>query len=468
MMRVGRSARFKTAEILEATGGRELHPCPEGFTGISTDSRAVLAGELFVPLVGKNFNGHDFIRAAFDRGAAGALVKKGKRLKPPEGMALIEVPDTLRALQDIAHYMRMKRADLKVVGVTGTNGKTTTKEMLAAILAARGPVLKNEGNLNNEVGVPLTLLRLEDSHWAAVVEMGTSAPGEITRLSEIAEPSIGVITNVGPGHLEGLGSMEGVARAKGELVRAMAPDGRAVLNMDDPYLREILEANRDRAVTFGMTPGADISASEIDEAADGVAFLLNTPAGSAAVQLSSLGSHNVYNALAAAGAAWSLGLSPGEIRQGLANYQPARMRMEVLVFEGARIINDAYNANPASMAAALNALASVREGRRIAVLGDMLELGPAAKKAHYDVGRLAGAEGYSLLILVGKHAHDTARGAKEAGMPSGDIVIARDPDEAAAALSGRIRPGDCILVKGSRSMRMERVVDCLMGRSMVA
>jgi UDP-N-acetylmuramoyl-tripeptide--D-alanyl-D-alanine ligase len=468
MMHGRRGMRFKTEEILEATGGRKLTPCPKGFAGISTDSRGIGAGELFVPLTGKNFDGHNFIGAAFDKGAAGALVRKGRRAKAPADAALIEVPDTLRALQDMAHYTRMKHSGLVVVGVTGTNGKTTTKEMLASILSVRGPVLKNEGNLNNEIGVPLTLLNLNDTHWAAVVEMGTSAPGEIARLAEIAAPGTGIITNIGPGHLETLGSLEGVARAKAELVHALPADGKAILNVDDPYLKDTLGAAGDRAVTFGMAPGAAITASDINETADGVGFQLVTPTGDVAVKLPALGSHNVYNALAAAGAAWSLGLTLAEIADGLASYHPAKMRMEVISYAGARIINDAYNANPASMAAALNALVSIREGRRIAVLGDMLELGPAAKKAHYDVGRLAGAVGYALLILVGRHAHDAARGARDAGMPGDNILIVKGPDEAAAVLAEWIRPGDHVLVKGSRSMRMERVVEYLMGRSMVA
>ncbi|HLB25182.1 MAG TPA: UDP-N-acetylmuramoyl-tripeptide--D-alanyl-D-alanine ligase, partial [Nitrospirota bacterium] len=260
---------FELDEILEATGGRLVNPGPRSFSGISTDSRSIKPGELFIPLAGERFDGHNFVQAAFDGGASGALVEKGRDIKAPGDKAVIKVADTLRALQDIARHRRMKRKDLLVVGVTGTNGKTTTKEMLASILATRGPVLKNEGNLNNEIGVPLTLLNLRDEHWAAVVEMGMSGFGEIARLAEIAVPGTGVITNIGPAHLENLGSMEGVARAKGELLSALPPDGRAVLNQDDPYLKEMIAANKDRAVTFGMGQGAAVTAGDVRDTAAG-------------------------------------------------------------------------------------------------------------------------------------------------------------------------------------------------------
>ena len=252
---------FKLSDILKATGGTETSSGPRGFSGISTDSRSIGKGELFVPLVGKNFDGHDFIPAAFAKGASGSLVMKGREVEAPEGRALIEVGDTLRALQDIAHAVRSARGGLVVVGVTGTNGKTTTKEMLASVLSTRGPVLKNEGNLNNEIGLPLTLLRLEGGHWAAVLEMGMSGFGEIARLAEIAAPSVGVITNIGPGHLEMLGSMEGVARAKAELIDALPGDGKAVLNYDDPHLSGLIARNEGRTVTFGLGEGAMVKAS---------------------------------------------------------------------------------------------------------------------------------------------------------------------------------------------------------------
>lgn len=452
------------SDILEATGGRLVSPGPESFANVSTDSRAVRAGDLFVPLVGERFDGHDFIKESVEKGAGGALMQRGRKVHAPPGKALIEVADTLRALQDIAHRVRKSREGLVVIGITGTNGKTTTKEMLAKVLETRGPVLRNEGNLNNEIGLPLTLLRLEKRHWAAVLEMGMSGFGEIRRLSEIAEPGMGVITNIGPAHLDSLGDLEGVAKAKGELIEALPGDGKAVLNMDDPYLKDLLVASKARAVTFGLRPGAMVSATDIKESAAGVSFRLTVPGGSASVKLPVMGWHNVYNAMAAAAAAWPLGIPAGGIKEGLEKFRPVSMRMEVVDVDGARVINDAYNANPASMAAALTALASLKDGRRIAVLGDMLELGDAAARAHFEVGRLAGAEGLALIVLIGAHAGDTARGAAESGMPAESIIKAGGPEEAAAVLSEKVRKGDHVLVKGSRGMRMERVIDLFRAR----
>jgi UDP-N-acetylmuramoyl-tripeptide--D-alanyl-D-alanine ligase len=458
---------FKTEDILKATGGVLVSSGPRSFARVSTDSRTIGKGDLFVPLVGARFDGHDYIPECFEKGASGALFKKGMQINAPEGRALIEVSDTLRALQDVAHYIRKKRADLIVVGVTGTNGKTTTKEMLSSVLSGRGPVLKNEGNLNNEIGLPLTLMGLKEEHWAAVLEMGMSGFGEIARLAEIAEPSVGIITNVGPAHIQTLGSLEGVAQAKGELISALPEGGKAVLNLDDPRLQRLVEENKGRAVTFGLRPGAAVTAHDINESSEGVSFRLITPSGSAAVKLPVMGVHNVYNALAAAAASWALGITVKEIKDGIERFSPVKMRMEVVDVAGVKVINDAYNANPASMAAALTAMASVRDGRRIAVLGDMLELGGASEKAHFDVGRLAGAEGLALLVLIGERAQDTARGAVEAGMAPEGIMVVSGHEEAADALLDKLRPGDHVLVKGSRGMKMEKVVELLRARRAV-
>ena len=460
--------RFKTEDILKATGGTLLQTGPKGFSGISTDSRKIEKGELFVPLVGERFDGHNFVDAALDRGAAGCIVNRGRVVSAPEGRAVVEVVDSLRALQNIAHSVRAGRTGLLVAGVTGTNGKTTTKEMLASILERRGPVLKNQGNLNNEIGVPLTLLRLDKADWAAVIEMGMSGFGEIERLAEIAAPSIGVITNIGPGHLEQLGSMEGVARAKGELIAGLPAAGTAVLNSDDPYLHKLIESQAGRVVTFGLDPGADFTACNIEETGGSVSFKMKTPEGTATVRLPLMGAHNVYNALAAAAAARCAGMTLSETVSGLEEFRPVKMRMEIMEIDGARVINDAYNANPASMAAALTTLAAVKDGRRVAVLGDMLELGTSADKSHYDLGRLAGSAGLACLIVMGASAENTAHGALDAGMDEDAVIIAAGPDAAAAALSNRLRRGDTVLVKGSRSMKMERVIELLRSRRLVA
>lgn len=460
--------RFKTEDILKATGGYLIQAGPKAFSGITTDSRKAGRGELFIPLVGERFDGHEFIPSAFENGAAGCLTGSGRSVSAPDGRAILEVRDTLQALQDIASFVRSTRSGLQVIGVTGTNGKTTTKEMLASILERQGPVLKNEGNLNNEIGVPLTLLRFEKEHWAAVVEMGMSGFGEIARLAEIARPTIGVITNIGPGHLEKLGSMEGVAKAKGELVIGLPEDGIPVLNADDPYLQRLIEREAGRAVTFGLDPGATVTACNVTESGGVVSFRIKTPEGEADVRLPVMGTHNVYNALAAAAAARCAGMSLADIVAGIEGFRPAKMRMEVVEIDGAHIINDAYNANPASMAAALTALAGVKDGRRIAVLGDMLELGQTAAKSHYDAGRLAGVGGLSCLIVMGGYAAETARGALDSGMESDRVIVAAGPDEAAMSLSERLRRDDTVLVKGSRSMKMERVIELLRSRRMVA
>lgn len=447
--------------VLKATGGRLLRPGSGKFSGVSTDSRSISPGELFVPLAGPRHDGHDYIPAAFESGAACALVQKGRPVDAPAAGCLIEVADTLRALQDIASYVRRSHGATPVVGITGTNGKTTTKEMTASVLGVRGPVLKNEGNLNNEIGLPLSLARLDETHWAAVLEMGMSAPGEIARLAGIAAPTAGVITNVGAAHLESLGDVEAVARAKAELLDALPEDGRAVLNMDDPMLRPYVDRMGERAVTFGLAEGSMFTAQSISENGAGISFRLVTPGGRVEVGLPAHGMHNVMNALAASAAAWILGLGPGETKAGLEAFRPAGMRMEFISSGGITIINDAYNANPASMAAALSTLASFKCNRRMAVLGDMLELGAAAAESHYNVGRLAGAQGLALLVLIGGHSGETARGALDAGMTGKDILQAADAGEAAIAVLARISEGDCLLVKGSRGMRMERIVDTL-------
>jgi UDP-N-acetylmuramoyl-tripeptide--D-alanyl-D-alanine ligase len=431
------------------------------FSGISTDTRKVGRGELFVALSGPRFDGHDFVRAALAAGAAGVLVKAGRLKAAPEPGCAIEVPDTLRALQDIASYVRTRNHATPVVGVTGTNGKTTTKEMLHAILSVRGPVLKNEGNLNNEIGLPLTLVKLGPEHWAAVLEMGMSAPGEIARLAEIAKPGVGIITNIGPGHLESLGDVHAVARAKGELIDSLPEDGRAVLNMDDPRLSGLIEKEKARAVTFGLGSGAMFRADSITEAAAGIGFRLMTPSGNADVLLPAIGLHNVMNALAASSAAWCLGVNVDEMVAGLQKFSPAAMRMELVEVGGVRVINDAYNANPASMAAALNTLANCRGCRRVAVLGDMLELGASSADSHYTAGRLAGAAGISLLVLVGAEAGHTARGAEDSGMDADGIIVAPSSEDAAELVAKKVTAGDCVLVKGSRGMRMELVVQRL-------
>jgi len=455
-------AMFTLKEIAEATGG-DMSGEPGGTAAaVCTDSRQVTPGELFVPLRGERFDGHDFIEAAASRGVSIFLLEKrwldGHRL--PANCCAVVVPDTLRALGDLAGWHR-RRFNIKVVAVTGSNGKTTTKEMLARILAQTGPGLRTEGNLNNLIGLPLTLFRLTGRERWAVVEIGMSEFGEIDRLAEIADPQVGIITNAFPAHLETLGSVEGVARAKGELFLRLKGGAYAVYNVDDPLVSACPTHSDVVRLTFGLR-GAEISSASIQSLGKkGESFTLRLPDGEQQVVLNAFGRHNIYNALAAAAAAHALGV-PGEvIRLGLEEFAPYDKRFQLEEVAGVTLIDDSYNANPASMAAALATLKEVRgEGRLAAVLGDMLELGTGTEEAHRELGRLA-AGCVEQLYLLGGLAGEVAKGAREAGLAASNLLVARDHDELGRELSAWLRPGDCVLFKGSRGMRMEKVAQAV-------
>jgi UDP-N-acetylmuramoyl-tripeptide--D-alanyl-D-alanine ligase len=376
---------------------------------------------------------------------------------------VIVVPDSLRALGDLAAYHR-RRMPARVIGITGSNGKTTTKEMTAAIAAERWRVLRSEGNLNNLVGLPLTLLGLEPGDEVAVVEMGMSHAGEIRRLAAIAAPQVGVVTNVGPVHLEGVGDLAGVAAAKGEILEGIAPGGTAVLNADDPATPAMAARWSGRLLSFGLGATADVRAEGIETAPHGTDFtLVLADGGRARVRLPWIGEHNVRNALAAAAAARCLGADGAQIRAGLEKARPAAMRFEIgTIPPGVTVVNDAYNANPASMRAALAALSRLPgAGRRALVLGDMLELGAAAPAEHRELGRAAAAAAPALLLAVGAFAAEVAGGARAAGLSPSAIATAPDAEAAAALLAAWLRPGDLLLLKGSRGVRLERVLERL-------
>lgn len=431
--------------------------------GISIDSRKVRQGELFVALKGDRFDGHDFVSDAIRNGAWGALVERNALEKHYGNLGglknILPVEDTLYALQEMS-LMHRKKFSLPVVGVTGSNGKTTTKEMLASILATKGPVLKNEGNLNNHIGVPLTLLKLRADHRSAVIEMGMSAPGEIDLLARLTRPSVGVITNIGPAHLEFLGSMDRVAAAKAELLLNLEQEATAVLNADDRYYENLRSTMHGKAITFGITNRADVSASDIRQNDDHVDFLLRMDGTASAVRLQAIGNHNIYNALAAAAAALALGIPVDAIRNGLEDFVPVAMRSEVKIVQGRKIMADYYNANPASMEAAIKALASLAKDRKaVAVLGDMLELGPIAAEAHQNIGRLAAQEAVDCLITMGAFAGQTAQGALRSGMPHDCVIEAANHGEAARLIMKLSSPGDVVLIKGSRGMKMEKILE---------
>jgi UDP-N-acetylmuramoyl-tripeptide--D-alanyl-D-alanine ligase len=372
---------------------------------------------------------------------------------------ILPVDDTLFALQKMAQVHR-KKFTVPLVGITGSNGKTTTKEMLAGILKQKGPVLKNEGNLNNHIGVPLTLLKMDRTHKAAVVEMGMSALGEIDMLSRLAIPDVGVITNIGPAHLEFLGSTDGVAQAKGELLANLNPNGTAVLNSDDRYFDALKSKYPGRVRSFGIDTHADVRATGIKQGREHVDFTIHAEGAHADVRLAATGKHNVYNALAAAAAALAIGTPLDAVKYGLDDFTPLSMRSEIRQLKGRTVLADCYNANPASVDAALAALVTLKPGSRtIAVLGDMLELGPTADQAHQEIGRTAARLGLHAVIAFGSFAKQIALGAARSGMPTARVLVAGTHGEAADLLRKLSEPGDVILVKGSRGMRMEKILE---------
>lgn len=456
-------------EALEATSGELVAGDRRGsIRSIATDTRKLKRGDFFVPLKGNIFDGHDYLDEALERGCAGGMFARAvsdadaKRWST-RGAVLIRVRDTLAGLQALAKRYR-ERFLIPLIAITGSNGKTTTKEMVVAISSGRFSVLGSEGTFNNDVGVPLTLLRLERNHSLAVLEIGMNARGEIGRLAGLAGPGIGVITNVGPAHLQFLGTIEEVAASKAELLEAMpaAGGGVAVLNCDDRYVSRMGEGFGFKVKTFGMGSGADVRGESVRPGAGRVRFSMRfVRAGRAvAVTLPVAGVHNVYNALAAAAACEELGIQPEEIAERLGAVRLPPMRMEMLDRNGITVINDAYNANPASMYAALDTLRGMAvSGKRILVMGDMLELGAAAEAAHREIGRLAPERGVDLLIAVGEQSALAAEAAREAGMSAGNVVSCRCVREAASVLGERAREGDCVLLKASRRIGLEKILD---------
>ena len=433
--------------------GAQWHPAaPSGvLVGVSTDTRTLAAGELFIALRGPNHDGHDWLAAARERGACAALVER--RLPVP--LPQLVVTDTRRALGQLAAAWRTRFAGL-VLAVTGSNGKTTVKEMLAAILRQRGPVLATRGNLNNDIGLPLMLLQLRPEHGCAVLEMGASHAGEIAWLASLARPDVALVNNAGAAHLEGFGGLEGVARAKGELYAALPRGGTAVINADDAfasYWRTVGGARR--VISFGLEKVADVSAG-VELSATGARLQLRTPQGRAQAQLSVPGRHNVMNALAASACALAAGVGLKDISAGLAAFTPAPGRLASLPgAAGSRVMDDTYNANPSSLAAALAAVAA-QPGEHWLVLGDMFELGADASRLHAACGTQARAAGFSRLFTLGEHSAEAAR-----AFGSGALHFGQDAEGLARAVLEILDPQVTVLVKGSRGMKMERVVQRL-------
>jgi UDP-N-acetylmuramoyl-tripeptide--D-alanyl-D-alanine ligase len=466
------SATFTIPEILAAAHGTLVQPGAwDTFCGVSTDSRTCQTGELFIPLTGERHDGHEFIPKALLRGVRSVLVEKrilvGAGFKsaltvPPE-VTVIAVRDALTALGDLAQAWRT-RFTVPVVGITGSCGKTTTKEMIAAVLASDFRVLKNRLNLNNLIGMPLTLLELEGTHEAAVVEMGMNAFGEIQRLTQIACPTVGVLTNVHPAHTEGVGDIAGVARAKGELISTLNQGAGLIYNADDPWVARLAQNFRGPRLGFGLNAAAHLRAHKRQpRGRDGQTAVLSFAAQVWPLALPAAGLHMLYNALAAIAVGLSLGQELKATAAALSEFRAIHRRSQVVTLDsGVHLINDCYNANPGSMAMALATLMELRDhGRAAAALGDMLELGEGAAANHRALGRLAGRLGLDMLVIYGSFRQEVAEGAAETGLPPARIFPVERRMDGARILRETLAPGDWLLVKGSRSMHMEGLIDRL-------
>jgi UDP-N-acetylmuramoyl-tripeptide--D-alanyl-D-alanine ligase len=434
-------------------------------TGYSIDSRTLGPSQLFFAIQGPRFDGHDFVVQALDRGAAGAVVSQAFRGQADAQTAasLIAVPDPTRALQDLARGVR-RQWGRRVVAVTGSAGKTTTKELIAAILARRFSVLKSPGNLNNSYGLPLTLLALEPSHDVAVVELAMSAPGEIALLTRIAEPQIGVVTNVAPVHLQFFDSVDAIASAKHELIESLAPPGTAVLNYDDQRVRNFSVAFGGQVITYGFGDGAQFRAVEFHSTPDmGSQFRVQAAGFERGFAIPLPGRHNVQNALAAIAAASLFEISPEAMAEALSERPTLHRRSEILTLPGEiTLLNDCYNSNPLAMERMLETLAAwPRASRRILVAGEMLELGTQATELHRSVGRKCVECGVEWLLAVQGAARFFVEGATQVGLPADRAAFFPSAEEAAERLLALLRPGDVVLVKGSRGVHLERVIELL-------
>ncbi|MBM3745589.1 MAG: UDP-N-acetylmuramoyl-tripeptide--D-alanyl-D-alanine ligase [Acidobacteria bacterium] len=442
-----------TCDLSQAAGvlGAAAEPLP--VKGWSVDSRTLAPGDLFFALRGPRHDGHDYVAAAFARGAVAAVVERALDSAGP----LLVVPDALAALHALAGWVRSRFAG-RVVAVTGSAGKTTTKDAITHLLAVALPVGKSEGNLNNHVGVPLSLLRLPPQARAAVIEIGMNHAGEIRQLAGIARPSVGVVTNVGYAHAEFFGSIEGVARAKRELVEALPADGVAVLNADDARVAAFRQAHSGPAVTFGFSPAADVRAQRMELTAEGARFRVDDVEFETALA----GRHGVLNLLAGLAVARLFGIPAETLREAVRCFTLPAMRGRRFGHRGVTILDDCYNSNPEAARAMLEALAATPARRRCAVLGEMLELGELSERLHRGLGREAAARGVDLLVTVRGAARWIGEEAVREGLPAGQVWFFDEPAAAGAWLGGRLGPGDAVLFKGSRGVRMERALERFM------
>ena len=451
----------RAKECLNAVNGKLLYGSETvPFRGVSINSRTIKEGELFVCIKGERFDGHDFFEDAIIKGAAGVILSETKNISkrmPKRSPFIIQSSNTLRALQDLASYQR-SLFPFRVVAITGTNGKSTTKEMIASIIETKYKTLKTQGNLNNHIGLPLTLLAREPEHEVGILEMGMSAAGEIKRLAEIAKPDIGIITNISAGHLDQLKTVKEVQAAKGELFDSLHNKATAIINADDPMVLELSKSLQVKKITFGIKQRADVQANNIQNQGNrGFTFTAKVFNQTIPIKLSQIGYCNIYNALAALATGHSLGISGKDMNRGLKNYHQIPQRNEQINFQGITIINDAYNANPQSMREALKTLSEFNtQGKRFLIIGDMLELGTLSESAHHELGREIALSNVDCLVTVGPLASLTAESAIEQGrLQIGKFNV---HSEAVKYLLRKVQKGDCLLIKGSRGAKMENVI----------
>lgn len=451
---VNKMAIFTTEEVKQATGGI-VEPSLNGVTylDIVTDTRQITKDCLFVALKGEKFDGHSFVKEAVKKGASAVVVDH-----KIQGVPCIVVEDTLKAYQDLAHFHRM-RFSIPVVAITGSSGKTTTKEMVGAILSSQMNIVITEKNFNNEIGLPKTLLRLDESHEACVVEMGMRGFGQIEELAKIAQPTIGVVTNVGTSHIELLGSQEGIAKAKSELVRELPETGYAILNSDDPWVAAMEKMTDAHCVTYGQNPSSTVAAIEVSYRRNGMQCKAKLFDQLYAFFLPMVGIHNIYDALAAIAVGKLLGINEGKMQKALGDFTSLPMRQEIVNCGPLVLFNDAYNANPSSMAEAIRAVGHLEGKRKIAMVGDMLELGDYTEKAHREIGELLAAEQFDMVFAYGEASQYIAEAAKEGGVPV--VVSSLSHDEIAEKYKEKAEKGDTVLIKGSRGMTMEKIAELI-------
>jgi len=457
-------------DVVSALGGRQISGSPDKpMKGLSTDSRTMPPGHMFLALRGERYDGHNFLAKAVDAGAAGVIMESDTTI-PRElsgaNLVVIVVPSTLKALGDLAMWWRRQWGG-KVIAITGSNGKSTTKEMATSILALKANTIKSPGNFNNLIGLPVTILSLEEDHKMAVLEMGMNMPGEIARLTRIADPDIGLITNVGSAHLEGLGDLNGVIKAKGELLRELSKESTAILNGDDESTVHLASTFQGPIVTFGLGETNQVRAGNIKKIGPFTqTFNIYMNTEMARVRINLPGIHNVFNALSGAAIALCSSTSRELIVRGLADFRPLKGRFQIIDLNGGiRIVDDTYNSNPSSLSAALQTIKGLKAEKQALVvgLGEMMELGKETARYHSDAGQLVAGMGVRYLAVLGEHGRQVIEGACKGGMDITQTHLAANHAEMSDAIKANVREGDVVFLKGSRKVALDKVVEVLKG-----